>query len=240
MPDARYQFPYFVDIAAILRTRYADAEGVLVGGNNFIYYDEEDSDASIAPDCFVAFGMDLDQAEDDGAFYLWRLGKMPDFVLEIGSASTSRRDRTFKFSLYRRLGALEYWMFDPSGGNHYGFPLRGYRLANGEYEAIEIHSGQDGDIRLRSDLLGLDLCWGDGNLRFYDPATGEYLRTPQESEAAYLESQAALTRSEAARIESEVALTQSEYARQTAESERQAAQSEIENLRAKIERLRNI
>ena len=35
--------------------------------------------------------------------------------------------------LYAGLGVVEYWMFDPSGGDHYGFALRGETLVDGEY-----------------------------------------------------------------------------------------------------------
>ncbi len=34
--------------------------------------------------------------------------------------------------------------------------------------------------RGHSAVLGLDLCWEDGQLRWYDPATGRYLLTYDE------------------------------------------------------------
>ena len=42
----------------------------------------------------------------------------------------------------------------------------------------------DGIIRGYSPLLGLFLCWDQANLRFFDPTTGEFLRTLNESESA--------------------------------------------------------
>ena len=35
-------------------------------------------------------------------------------------------------------------------------------------------------------MLGLDLCWEDGQLRWYDPATGRYLLTYDEEAAGRL------------------------------------------------------
>ena len=59
-------------------------------------------------------------------------------------------------------------------------------MADGEYVRIETVQGPDGVIRGHSEWLGLDLCWDNGHLRYYDPKAGEYLRDLQESEAARL------------------------------------------------------
>ena len=37
----------------------------------------------------------------------------PDFVVEIGSPSTRKRDETIKRRLYERAGVVEYWVVDP-------------------------------------------------------------------------------------------------------------------------------
>ena len=57
-------------------------------------------------------------------------------------------------------------------------PLVGFRLCAGRYRPI----AADADGRLWSQVLGLDLHVRAGELRFRDPATGEDLRTFDESE----------------------------------------------------------
>ena len=44
----------------------------------------------------------------------------------------------------------------------------GERLENGEYVRIDVSAGPDGMLRGHSPALGMDLCWDDGRLRFYD------------------------------------------------------------------------
>ena len=38
---------------------------------------------------------------------------VPDWVVEVLSPSTAKRDRTTKFEYYKRHGVLEYWLVDP-------------------------------------------------------------------------------------------------------------------------------
>ena len=55
---------------------------------------------------------------------LWRptvytiseIGKPPDFVLEVASEGTGRRDYTVKRDIYAGYGVTEYWRFDHTGG----------------------------------------------------------------------------------------------------------------------------
>ena len=96
------------------------------------------------------------------------VGKPPDFVLEVASPSTGRADYTTKRDGYARLGVVEYWRFDPSGGEYHDQPLAGDLLVDGAYQPIELHYEPDGSIWGRSAALGLDLYWQTGDLRFYD------------------------------------------------------------------------
>ena len=50
----------------------------------------------------------------------------------------------------------------------------------GVYEPIRITEEPDGVQWGHSPMLGLDLCWEEGQLRVYDPAAGKYLPTPVE------------------------------------------------------------
>ena len=78
----------------------------------------------------------------------------------------------------------EFWRFDPTGGRYYGAPLYGGRLADGEYQAIELTTEPDGVLKGYSEVLLLSLCWDDGWPRFYDPATATYLEDWRETLAA--------------------------------------------------------
>ena len=55
----------------------------------------------------------------------------PDLVVEILSAATERRDRTYKRTLYARHGVREYWLVDPDSQTVEVLTLgkRGYRRA---------------------------------------------------------------------------------------------------------------
>ena len=69
----------------------------------------------------------------------------------------------------------EYWRFDRSGGRYHDRPLSGNRLVNGRYEPLPLDTGADDVIHSSSPVLGLELHWNAGPLRFYDPVAGDYL-----------------------------------------------------------------
>ena len=54
-------------------------------------------------------------------------------------------------------------------------------LTDGEYTPTLITREPDGLIWEHSSVLELDLCWHRGELRLWDPETGEFLPTPEES-----------------------------------------------------------
>lgn len=58
-------------------------------------------------------------------FWVWRVGKVPDFVMEMASPSMAANDIGHKRDLYQRLEIAEYWRLDPTGGNLYGQPITG-------------------------------------------------------------------------------------------------------------------
>ena len=116
---------------------------------------------------------------------------MPDWALEVASESTRRVDLVRKPPIYAQIGVPELWRFDPKGGRYYGFSLNGLRLANGEYQTIELTTEPDGILKGYSEVLGLSLAWNDGWPRFYDPAAGSYLENwRQDREALQAEREA--------------------------------------------------
>ena len=138
------------------------------------------------PDLLIAFGVDPARIIAHRGYSIEEWGKPPDFVLEIASENTAENDVTNKRDDYADFGIPEYWRFDPSGGEYYGTELAGDRLVDGLYQPIGITVTDDGRSRGHSEVLGLDLCWEAGQLRWYDPATGAYLLTFDEEAEARL------------------------------------------------------
>ena len=132
------------------------------------------------PDLMVAFDVDRDRAVKQMGYSIREQGKPPDFVLEIASVSTGFQDYTGKRTDYTAFGVPEYWRFDPSGGQFHDVHLAGDRLVDGEYQPIEIVQLDETHYYGRSDVLGLDLCWEEGLLRWWNPAKERYLSTFNE------------------------------------------------------------
>lgn len=218
LPDGRYQEPYFTEIVGTVREYFSDRPDVEVSGNTFIYYEEGNPRRFISPDCHVTLGVTAEgfaSMEARNTYLLWEIGKPPDFVLEIASESTARRDITEKRELYARIGMGEYWRFDGTGSEFYGEPLVGEYLAEGEYRRFEVALDAEGRPRGYSPALGLELCWETGRLRFYDPVAGEWLRTRSEERAEREQERAGREQERAAReeAESKVAELQAELRR---------------------------
>jgi Uma2 family endonuclease len=176
-----------------LAAYFQDRDDIYVSGNLFIYYEEGNPQAVVAPDVFVVLGT----AKHDRPLYrLWQEPKAPDFVLEITSRSTRSEDQGIKRGLYAYLGIREYWQYDPTGD--YLVPaLQGRMLQGDHYEALPANWLADGTLSLYSAVLGLEVRLEQARLRFFDPATGAYLLTYQESERARQAAEARLAELEA-------------------------------------------
>ena len=173
------------------------------------------------PDLLVAFDADLAHAIEHKGYSIRAQGKPPDFVLEIASPSTGREDYTKKREDYAAFGIPEYWRFDPSGGRHHGGEaLAGDRLVDGAYQPIAISMTEPEHLWGRSEVLNLDLCWEDGQLRWWDPVAERYLRTFDETD----EELAAETRARAAEAE----------ARAEAEAQRDEALARVRELEVEL------
>ena len=130
------------------------------------------------PDLLGAFGVEHAGVIDRRGYSIEEHGKPPDFVLEVASVTTGQNDYTQKRDDYAAFGVPEHWRFDPSGGEYHDAPLAGDRLVNGVYQLVEVV--QFGETHYRGHSAALDLCWEDGQLRWYDPASGRYLLTYDE------------------------------------------------------------
>ena len=182
-----------------LRDHFRDAPQVYVAGNMFLYYEEGDPTACVAPDIFVVQGVSKHERR---TYRLWEEGQPPAVVFEITSRGTRLEDLGTKRAVYAMLGVREYFVYDPLG-EYLRPPLQGYQLHEGEYQRLPT-AGEEG---FTSQVLGLELRVESGRLRVVDPATGERLLTPAEAQAARraAEVRAAAVEAELERLRAELA-----------------------------------
>ena len=255
-PDAMKQLPHVSRANMILDDYYRDRPDVLVGGEGYLCYDASDLRRALKPDCLVAFGLEAPPPEDvidANGYVISEVGKPPDFVLEVASESTGVRDYTVKRDIYAALRVREQWRFDHTGGLYHDAPLAGDRRINGEYVPISIVTGPDGVLRGYSEVLGLELHWDRGELRFWDPATGEYLPDLTEAKAqrdaeaiarqvAVEQRDTAVSQRDTAVSQRDAAVSQRDaaIAQRDAETEaRQAAEERIRQLESELRRLQS-
>ena len=129
-------------------------EFVFMDSNLPIRLDPDDLRVSIAPDYYRSKNVNVSVIRDDTGYNLWEIGKPPEWVLEVASRSTYRRDLYEKPGIYAGIGVAELWMFDPTGGELYGQALMGSNLVEGEYEPIEIAENEHGLPSGYSEELG--------------------------------------------------------------------------------------
>jgi len=186
----RKPLTYAVEALDIYFQHRAD---VYVSGNMFIYYEEGNPEAVVAPDVFVVFGT---TKRERSSYFLWQEPKGPDFVLEITSRRTRSQDQGPKRGTYAFLGIPEYFQYDPTG-DYLRPPIQGLRLVGDHYEALPTRQSPDGTLRASSAVLGLELRVEGGVLHFYDPTTGQKLLSHREAEQERQAALAALRAAEA-------------------------------------------
>lgn len=168
---------------ATLAYHFAHRDDVLIAGEGYLRFNGNNDAERFVPDCIVTFGVDPGAIVARNGYVISEVGKPPDFILEVASRSTGRRDYTVKREGYAAYGVREYWRFDHTGGEFHDTALAGDTLVGDRYEPLEIHHEPDGLIWGHSPMLGLDICWDNEQIRLRDPATGEYIPTPEEAAA---------------------------------------------------------
>ena len=232
MAQSEQQYDQMLYAATALRWRYHKRSDVRVLGDVGIHYRKGDPTAVVAPDLFVAFGVQAPRARL--SYKLWER-PLPALVMEVLSEKTARRDLEEKLAIYEAMGVTEYWIHDPHG-RWVEAGVQGYRRsAAGKYEEVVPHEAN----RWYSEVLGLELRDEGGELRFRDPVTGEDLPTTEEAAHAH---EAAEGRAEAAedRAEQEARARQAAEARAEQEADarrreaegRQAAEARVAELEA--------
>ena len=170
--------------ATSLARHFGSPDNTLLIGDVPVGWNVSQRRGLLYPDLMVAFNVDCGAIIERRGFAIEEQGKPPDFVLEIASPNTALNDYTRKREAYAEFGIPEYWRFDNSGGEYYPEPLAGDRLVDGEYQPLTIHQTTGGGFRGHSEALNLDLCWEQGQLRWYDPAAQRYLLTHDEEAEA--------------------------------------------------------
>jgi Uma2 family endonuclease len=226
MAETDVHWGLMTDCVQILDDYFQNRSDVYISGNLLLYYEKGNPQKSVAPDVFVAFGVEKKKRE---TYLLWEEGKGPDFVLEVSSKKTFRKDLNQKKRLYAQvLKVSEYFLYDP---NHQYLrpPLQGYRLVEEAYVPIP-----PVEARLPSQVLGLELGFRTGTeFGLYNPHTNAWL-LPRKERAERAEAKA--EQAEAKAQQETLARQQAEAkARQEAEA-RQRAEAELAHLRAELQR----
>lgn len=136
----------------LLRVVFGDR--VLLGLDQFIYWDASDPQKKAAPD---VFGRPNEPDRIFPSWKVWDLGA-PAFVFEVVSDSSWPEDVAEKPALYDSLGARELIVFDPGfaarqpTAEHEPRALRAWRRIDGAL--VEVDLGDDSD-RYFAETLGL-------------------------------------------------------------------------------------
>ncbi len=234
-PERMEQMPTIGIAFYIIKDFHAGQGDVLVGSEGYLCQSARSYPDRYVPDLIFARVDEPDTVvKIQNGYVIDEVGKPPDLVLEVASPSTGRADYTTKRDGYARLGVVEYWRFDPSGGEYHDRPLAGDLLVDGAYEPIETHYEPDGSIWGRSAALGLDLYWQEGNLRFYDYGRGVFLPEYRELRGQR-DAERARRRLAEARAESEAeARAEAESRAESEAGARAEAEAELERLRERM------
>ena len=234
MAESEAQLRAMLYVVWVLYTHFRDRSDVYVGADMFIYCEEGNPGAVVAPDVFVAIGAPKRAQDPRLSYKLWEEPKGPDFVLEVVSRSTWPVDRDRKRALYASLGVEEYWLYDPPG-ERLERRLRGMRLVGGRYRELPPAASSEVGIRhLRSAVLGLDM-WVDQDdvLQVRDPVTGEVFLRPDEERVKRLAAETRARREAAAREAAEARAGEEAAARE-------AAEAQVAELQARLRELQGV
>ena len=164
------------------------------------------------PDLVIAFDADPELYKANNSYIISEQGKPPDFVMEVASQGTWRRDRWAKREDYLAMGIPEYWRFDETG-EYYGERLAGDILVEGEYRPTAIETLEEGVLQGYSPALNLHIRWEHGELRWHDPATGRHIATFESERQGRLQAEQGRLQAEARVRELEERLRQRDTGR---------------------------
>ena len=238
VPQNTRQLVAVVDCFDSLRLRWRERPDVFVGSDQFVHWDPaydwrtNPANPPQAPDVYVAFGV---ANRHRNSYVVWEEGKPPDFVLEVVSPSSRRRDEEAKPGIYAKMGVLEFCRYDPDGEPESaltGLALGAGRGGTGEHRPLPRERLAGGAIGVRSAVLGLLLCVRppgsaplDGSLCWYDPETGGFLPTRHELADGKRQAEARADASEARADASEARADASEARADASEARANASEA---------------
>ena len=249
VPQNTRQTVAIVDCFDSLRLRWRGRPDVFVGSDQFVYWDEEydpetkKGNPPLAPDVYVVFGVANRHRK---TYVVWEERKPPDFVLEVVSPSSRKRDDVEKPKLYAKLGVPEFFRYDPHG--KLTPALAGFRLRRGKcptYRRVRRKRLPNGVMGVPSKMLGLTLCVRPAGpkptakaLVWYDPAAGKFLPTRSETEARAEAAEARADASDARADAAEARADTSDARADLAEARADAIAAELAALKAHVEKTR--
>ena len=183
-PDGRFpDFPprddmnnpiylYVSGYLATLHRYFGSLDSTLVLAETPLGHHQRQREGILIPDLMIAFEVNVADIIARRGYSIEEQGKVPEFVLEIASPSTGRRDEERKHEGYQEYGVQEYWRFDPSGGEYHRQALAGDALVDEAYRPITIEEIHPGLLWGRSAVLGLSICWEYGHPALVGPGYG--------------------------------------------------------------------
>ena len=161
-------------IIQTLENHFTQRPEVYVSGDILMYYVEGQPQKVVSPDVLVTFGIGQ---KPRLTYKVWEEGKVPDFVMEMSSKTTYRKDLGEKMTLYASLGIRDYVLYDAEG-LYLPTPLMGFTLVDGSYVAMSLECGWGalfGGVRLR-----VPVTWY-GAAGFTILVSEAWLQTPSRS-----------------------------------------------------------
>ena len=210
---------YVILITIEVLRQYLQAVQACVLGNQYLYYEEGNSQKRCAPDVMVIFGVKPGSRDN---YRIWEEGEVPKVVFEMTSKGTKDNDDIDKKNLYAQIGIEEYWQFDPKG-EWISEQLRGFRLVKGEY--VSIVNSISTALELRLEVTGAFIS-------FYRLDSGEKLLIPVElrEKAEQLQAQLSFEQTRSLELANQL---------EVSEAESEQFRSQAEALQAQIDRYRD-
>jgi Uma2 family endonuclease len=212
----------------VLRTAW-NGRDYFCGGNMCVHYSEEQlrNQEFLGPDFFVV--LNVDPIRPRSYWAIWEeKGRYPDFIVELISPTTARRDLTTKKNLYENtFRTHEYFCYDPEG-----FQLSGWRMGPDGYKPIPVQNQRMWSEKLEVWLGNWMGTWDGQNttwLRLFD-RDGNLLPTEGEKEAARADEETA----RANKLAAEVADANAAKAKVQAEADQ--LRNELETLRSQLKK----
>lgn len=157
-----------------LQAFFASRNDVFIASNLMLYYEEGNPRKYYAPDLMVVFGV---ANADRSSYQVWKENQFPQVIVEVASEKTYEQDLGKKYADYGRLGVEEHYLLDPAN-EFLPAPIMAYRRENNRL--ILVPSSNN---RVFSPRLNLEFVLSDNQIRLFNPATNEFLRTLLEVEA---------------------------------------------------------